>query len=62
MKPSDVDVKWVHELINTLKEDGNCTLTDYDRQQVIVNIRSEMVVKALRLEEGNYDTSAMKLS
>ena len=27
-----------------------------------MNISSETVVRALRLQEGNYDTSAMKLS
>ena len=62
MKPCEVDAKRAHELITTLEEDGTCTLTSADGELVMANITSDTVVRALKLQEGNYDTSAMKLS
>ena len=62
MKPCEVDAKRAHELLTMLEEDGTCTLTSADGELVMANVTSEIVLRALRLHEGNYDTSAMKMS
>ena len=53
MKPCEVDARRVHKLITTLEEDGNCTLTGADGEQLLVNIINKTVVKARKLQEGN---------
>ena len=35
MKPCEVDARRVHELITTLEENGTCTLTNKDGEQVM---------------------------
>ena len=57
-----MDARRLHKLLTTLEEDGSCRLTDEHGEQVLVNISNETVVRALHIQEGNYDTSAMKLS
>lgn len=61
-KPCQVDAQRAHELLSTLQEDGTCTLTDKDGEKVQVNITSDLIVRAFKLNEGGYDTSSLKLT
>ena len=62
MKPCEVDVLRIHELMNTLQEDGIYQLTHKDGEVVKLNLSKDIVTKALMLKEGNNPLSSMRLT
>ena len=62
MPPCDMDAKRCHELLTTLQEDGACMLSNFEGEPIEVNLTQDIVVKSLRLQEGNHVISSMKLT
>ena len=58
----DVDARIYHELLTTLQEDGNFMLSDLEGEAIDLNLAHNIVVKALKLQEGNHVISSMKLA
>ena len=62
MPPCDVDAKRCHELLPTLQEDGTCMLSAFEEEPIELNLTQNIVVKALKLQEGNHIIKNMKLA
>ena len=62
MPPCEVDAKQCHKLLTMLQEDGTCMFSDLEGEPMELNLMPNIVVKALRLQEGNHIVNSMKLN
>ena len=62
MPPCVVDARRCHELLTMLQEDGACMLSDLEGEPMKLNLTQDIMVKALRLREGNHVINSMKLT
>ena len=62
MLSCEVDAKRCHKLLMTLQEDGTCMLSDLEGEPMELNLTPHTVTRALKIQEGNYNISSMKMN
>ena len=62
MPPYEVGAKRCHELLTMLQEDGTCMLSDLEGEPMELNLTPNIVMRALKIQEGNHNISNMKLN
>ena len=62
MPPCNIDARRCYELLTTLQEDVACMLSGLEGEPMELNLTLDIVTRALKIQEGNYNISNMKLT